>query len=115
MKTQVSSTDDGRVGVVAIEGEIDFSVLPEVRSALDEAVSMNIDCLLVDLSDVSFIASDGLGLLIEAHKQADRGGRRFELIHPQPHILGILRKTQLTKLFHVHETVEEAVREGRAD
>jgi len=113
MNAQVKQLADGKVGLVAIEGEIDFSVLPEMRKALDEANAFGPSCLLVDLTNVSFIASDGLGVLIEAHRKADEGGQRFDLIHPQPHILGILRKTQLTKLFHVYESVDDALAGNR--
>ena len=112
MNAQVKTLADGKVGLVALEGEIDFSVLSDVRKAIDEASVSNPSWLLVDLSEVSFIASDGLGVLIEAHRKADDDGRKLDLIHPQPHIFGMLRKTQLTKLFQVYENVDQAL-EGR--
>jgi len=109
MNTQVRQLADGKVGVVAVEGEIDFSVLPQMREALDEANAFEPTSLLVDLTNVTFIASDGLGVLIEAHRRADDVGRKFDLVHPQPHILGILRQTQLTKLFRVFESIDDAM------
>jgi len=109
MNAEVSQLADGKVGVVSVEGEIDFSVLPRMREVLDEAHALDPSCVLVDLTRVTFIASDGLGVLIEAHRRADEEGRKFDLVHPQPHILGMLRKTQLTKLFRVFETVEDAI------
>jgi anti-sigma B factor antagonist len=109
MNTQVKTLAGG-VRVVCITGEIDFSAIPEVRRAVEEAVATNPKRLLVDLSGVSFIASDGLGVLIEARHKADADGRKIDLIHPQPHILGLLRKTQLTRLFEIYETAEEAIK-----
>ncbi len=110
MNAKVSRLADGRVGVVTIAGEIDFSVIPDVRLAFEQALTGRPACLLVDLSDVSFIASDGLGVLIEAQRHADADGRKFQLIHPQPHILGLLRKTQLTRLFKINETLDDALK-----
>ena len=110
MNAKVTRLADGQVGVVTIAGEIDFSVLPDVRQAFVEALGGGSPCLVVDLSDVSFIASDGLGVLIEAQHQADAAGRTLQLVHPQPHILGLLRKTQLTRLFHIHETLDDALK-----
>jgi anti-sigma B factor antagonist len=69
--------------------------------------------VLVDLSEVSFIASDGLGALIQAHTDAEEAGKAFELIHPQPHIVGLLRKTQLTRLFKIYPSVDEALAAGQ--
>jgi len=109
MNAHVETLADGKVGLVALQGEIDFSVLPDVRKAIDEASVSNPLWLLIDLSEVSFIASDGLGVLIEAHRKADSDGRKLNLIHPQPHIFGLLRKTQLTKLFHVYENIDQAI------
>jgi len=109
MNAEVKKLADGKVGVVAVEGEIDFSVLPRMREAIEEAHGFDPKCLLIDLTNVTFIASDGLGLFIEAHRQADSEGRKFDLVHPQPHILGMLRKTQLTKLFHVYESIDAAI------
>ncbi len=109
MNAEVRKLADGKVSVVAVEGEIDFSVLPQMREAIEEAHGFGLGQLLIDLTNVTFIASDGLGLLIEAHRRAEDEGNRLDLVHPQPHILGILRKTQLTKLFHVYESIEEAI------
>ena len=65
--------------------------------------------VFVDLSEVTFIASDGLGVLIMSHTEARDAGKVFDLIHPQPHIVGLLRKTQLTRLFKIYPSVDEAL------
>lgn len=109
MNAEVKTIAEGRVRLVSFEGEMDFSVLGEVRDAIEKGFATKPCCLLVDLSEVPFIASDGLGVLIEAQRKADSDGRRLELVHPQPHILGLLRKTQLTRLFEVHESVDDAL------
>jgi anti-sigma B factor antagonist len=109
MNAQVKTLVKDKVAVVSFEGDIDFSVLVEMHKAIDEALASKLPWVLVDLSAVTFIASDGLGVLIEAHRKTSGEGRKIDLIHPQPHILGMLRKTQLTRLFHVYETVEAAL------
>ena len=109
MKAEVKTLADGKVGLVAFAGEIDFSVLVEMRTALDEAMVMSTSSLLVDLSLVTFIASDGLGVLIDVQRKAEGDGRTFDLVHPQPHILGMLRKTQLTRLFKIFDSVDDAL------
>jgi anti-sigma B factor antagonist len=109
MNAQVGILADGKAGVVVLEGEVDFSVLDQMRKAIGDASASNPSWLFVDLSAVSFIASDGLGVLIESRRNAQKAGQRLDLIHPQPHILGMLRKTQLTKLFQIHASLEAAL------
>ena len=110
MKPQVTMVGDGKAGLVTLEGEIDFSIVPEMREAIDEAIASGPERLLIDLSAVLFIASDGLGVLIVALRNADAAGRKMDLIKPQGHILDLLKTTQLTKLFHIHDNVDEAIR-----
>ena len=92
--------------MVSLSGEIGFSEVEELERGLHEALDAE-GAVLVDLGGVSFIASDGLGALIRTRTQAK--GRKFLLIHPQPHILDILRKTQLTRFFTVCDTLDEGL------
>ena len=55
---------DGSTAIVAAKGEIDLSNVGELRTAVTEAAE---DCerLRLDLSDIEFIDSTGLGGLLE--------------------------------------------------
>ena len=94
--------------MVSLSGEIGFSEVEELERGLHEALDAE-GAVLVDLGGVSFIASDGLGALIRTHTLTQAQGRKLILIHPQPHVLDILRKTQLTKLFTVCDTLDEGL------
>ena len=113
MKTALQTLADGKIGVITLEGDVDFSVLADMRGVIEQAWTLGPSCLLVDLSEVTFVASDGLGVLIEAQRKAEAQGRRLDLVHPQQHILNILEKTQLTHLFHIYDSVQDAL-ESRA-
>jgi anti-anti-sigma factor len=110
MKIQVTTIAEGRMGLVKLEGEIDFSVVTEMRQAIDEGFSIGNDHVLIDLSSLQFIASDGLGVLIDAQRNAEANGRTLDLIKPQGHIYQLLETTQLTKLFHLHDNIEDAIK-----
>jgi anti-sigma B factor antagonist len=109
MNAQIRKLADGKVGLVLLQGEIDFSVVGEMRAALDECLAHDSSCYMVDLSQVEFLASDGLGVLVEAHQRAIEGGKTLDLVHPHPHVLGLLKETQLTKVFAIYESVDEAI------
>ncbi|MBV9417353.1 MAG: STAS domain-containing protein [Solirubrobacterales bacterium] len=68
--------------VIAPEGELDIARVGDFRAALSNAASEDETAVVVDLSDVSFIDSSGLGALVELHDRLRRDGRRLAVIAP---------------------------------
>jgi len=60
----ITATRDGRTAIVAAAGEIDLSNAGELRSAVTAAAE-DCDRLRLDLSEIEFIDSTGLGGLLE--------------------------------------------------
>jgi len=60
----ISVSRDGATVIVTAAGEIDLSTVGELRTAVTEAAT-DCDRLRLDLSDVEFIDSTGLGGLLE--------------------------------------------------
>ncbi|HEY1406806.1 MAG TPA: STAS domain-containing protein, partial [Spirochaetota bacterium] len=64
--------------ILTIEGSISDDYLREVRNAFDHAISGEKD-LIVDLSEVTFISSSGLGLLFNSNTRLKTKGLRIVL------------------------------------
>lgn len=65
-----------RACVVRLQGDIDMSVVPELRGSLDEALSQGCDNVVLDLSEVVYADSSALGLLVWLdHRLRPSGGR----------------------------------------
>jgi anti-sigma B factor antagonist len=69
--------------VIASEGEIDVSTVGAFRNALSEAARAGADRLVIDLSEVTFIDSSGLGALVEAHNRLRRDHRQLVVVAPR--------------------------------
>lgn len=54
----------------------------DFRGALWEAARESVGSIVVDLSQVTFIDSSGLGALVELHNRLQRTGRRLALVAP---------------------------------
>ncbi|WP_435123565.1 STAS domain-containing protein [Micromonospora tulbaghiae] len=80
-----------------------------VRRALDER-SHRDDMELVDLSGLEVIDSAGLSLLVRAHQDARRDGRRLCLLSPSRFVLTVLHTMRLDGVF----TVVDAASRRRA-
>lgn len=102
------SERDGRF-VLRVGGEIDVATAPRLREQLIAMVNEQRYQLIVDLSDVDFIDSTGLGVLIGALKRVRSHDGDLQLICGDPRIVKVFEITGLDQIFVMHETVEAAV------
>jgi anti-anti-sigma factor len=64
MTVQVSREGDSRACVVTLDGEIDLSVVPEVREELEAVIGAGCSEVVLDLTGVTYADSTALGLLV---------------------------------------------------
>jgi anti-sigma B factor antagonist len=79
-------------------GDIDAYTAPRLRSQLHAAIRSGARVVVVDLADVTFIDSAGLGALVGAHRRMLEADGRLRLVRP-PHLVG--RAFELTGLDEV--------------
>jgi anti-sigma B factor antagonist len=94
--------------VVHLAGELDLYNAHEVREALIACTDESPKRLVVDLTDVKFIDSTALGVLIEARtRMANR--KSFLLASPGLETRRALEISGLDKHFAVHESLDDAL------
>ena len=98
------------VCVVKLAGELDLYNAQQVRDALTEACSDSPQRVIVDLSEVEFIDSTALGILIEARTRMDNH-RAFLLAAPGLETRRALEISGLDRHFSVHDSVSDALLE----
>ena len=81
---------DGDVLTVALHGEVDVLNVEQVRAALGEALAQRPGRIEVDLADLSFIDSTGLGALIFGFQRSRDAGIGFGLARPTAGVHQIL-------------------------
>ena len=99
----------GGVAVVRLVGRLDLPVAPAVKDRLAQAVADGSPRLVVDLGEVSFVDSSGLGALIGGLKAARLRGGDLRIARPADQARLILGLTTLDRVLQVHGTVEEAL------
>ena len=98
---------DGAV-VVSLAGELDLYNADQVREALLECCEEGPERLVVDLSEVRFIDSTALGVLIEARSRLENR-RAFLLAAPGLETRRALEVSGLDRHFSVHDSRDEAL------
>lgn len=99
----------GGARVVKLGGELDLYNAPQIRDALSQACSDSPERVVVDLSEVEFVDSTALGVLIEARTRLDNR-RAFLLAAPGLETRRALEISGLDRHFTVHESVSDALK-----
>lgn len=106
--TLVTREIDGKT-VVAVGGEIDVYTAPKLRDKITELVGAGVYDLVIDLADVEFLDSTGLGVLVGGLKKVRAHDGSLALVCNQDRLLKIFRITGLAKVFTIHEDQSSAL------
>jgi anti-sigma B factor antagonist len=97
---ELSHREDGRGRqVVAVKGEIDVATSPALRDDLYAIIDGGAREVVVDLSELGFIDSSGLGVLVAALKHMRERDGQLVLAGLQQPALRVFEITDLTTLF----------------
>lgn len=97
------------VPVLAVAGEIDVYTAPQLRERLVGLAEPGDGDAVVDLSEVTFVDSTGLGVLVGGLKRFREAGHDMALVVTQPQILKVFEITGLTSVFSIHPSASDAV------
>jgi anti-sigma B factor antagonist len=101
----------GDVTIVDFQGRLAVGVgdtiLPRV---IDEILDEGSKKILLNLSDMDYIDSNGLGELVQSLKTAKRSNASLRLLKPQDRVAKTLRLTNLLPMFSVYDSEDEALR-----
>ncbi len=100
---------EGEVTVVQPSGEVDVFTAPLLREFLLELLDGGMRKLVVDLSEVSFLDSTGLAVLVGVWQRLRNHEGSFALAAANARVAQVLRTTRLDRSLRLHGTVAEAV------
>jgi anti-sigma B factor antagonist len=95
--------------VLPLEGEIDLHVSPRVSAALGAMIAQKPPRLVVDLSNVTYIDSSGLAVLIEGMQNVEAYGGKFILAGIQENVKPIFEIARLDQVFLIFPHVDAAL------
>ncbi|HUP68938.1 MAG TPA: STAS domain-containing protein [Acidimicrobiales bacterium] len=108
---KVEAEVKGAQAVVTVAGEIDAATAPILKQRLLALVDTGVERVVVDLREVTFIESVGLGTLVAARKRLAAGDRNLCLVigDDQVKIRAPFEITRLDDVFPIHPTLEAAI------
>lgn len=114
MTLTVTGAEHGEWIVLQVAGELDLTTSPVLRRRVHDAVADGRHCLVLDLSQVHFCDSSGVGVLVAARRLLRSCHGRLRLILARPgaaegsHVSRVLTALGLRRLFDVHPDLGSA-------
>ncbi|MBT1634688.1 STAS domain-containing protein [Clavibacter tessellarius] len=109
--TTATARREDDVTVVAATGMLNMASAPELREAVHDAIADGASRIVVDLAEVDFIDSSGLGALIAGLKSARDAGGDLRLSAPGPQVAMVLQLSNLDRVLVSSPTAEAAYRD----
>ena len=97
MKIDINK-NDSEIIITPI-GRLDSTTCDEFSDFLNESITEDINKIVIDFSNVDFISSKGLRVLVSLYKNLN--GRKLELTNPNVSVLEVLRLSGLLKVIDV--------------
>jgi len=95
--------------VVAVTGEVDMLTSPALREQL-RAPEAQAETVVLDLREVTFMDSSGLGAIVNQHKRAREHGFRFAVaVGDAAGVERILALAQLTQVLEIVQSPADAL------
>ncbi|MFF8402656.1 STAS domain-containing protein [Streptomyces sp. NPDC014846] len=111
---KVTGIEQGEWAVLRVSGELDLMTSPVLRQHVHDVVAEGSHDLVLDLSDVFFCDSSGVGVLVAARRLLRSCQGRLRLILPDrgaddgSHVNRVLGALGVRRLFDVHPDLDSA-------
>ena len=112
LQARVRSADGG-VAVIGLTGDVTAACETELMDAYREAGRAEVRGIVLDFTDLDYMNSSGIGLLVTLLVRAKREGRQISAYGLSDHYRQIFELTRLDEVISVHDNAEEAVAAAR--
>jgi serine/threonine-protein kinase RsbW len=109
MKMTILERDDDITHII-LTGRLDTTGTNQINEMFTEATSARKRPAMVDLSEIEFLSSTGIGLLFANGKKLMRAGCQMVLVNPQELVAKVLRTSRTEAVMPVARDLGEAVR-----
>lgn len=104
---QISSKIEKQWTVVSVSGRVDGHTAPDFETACRDFVEKGTRFLAVDFSDVPYISSAGLRVLLSTLKLIGKSAGKMVLVNPKDNVREVLEISGFANLFTILESAEK--------
>jgi len=104
---QIATTPGSDRYVITVSGEVDLATSPDLDAAIIAGLDSGAGSLVVDLTDVSFMDSSGLGVIVRGLKRCREADKDLDLVITNERVLKVFGITGLDQVIPIHDSLED--------
>jgi len=108
MEFTYSSAKKGNCTVVTLGGALDAKSAPSLSKKLEDELQKKPSVVIISMKHVDYIASAGMGALINCNEKLSREKKDLRLCELSPKVEKIITMLGFTNFFAIYQTVDDA-------
>lgn len=106
---KINTLSDGDIQILDLDGFMDMREVPKFEQAVDALIKAGRCRIVLDLADLEYISSAGLGTIIGSIREVRRQGGDIKVGGCSAPVLDILKTFGFTQVFETFASRREAV------
>ncbi len=106
---EIAFRDVGEHKIIEVSGEVDLYNVSELKKALFSITDGNHYSIIVDMKNVNYMDSSGIGALVAGQKKMRAHNGRFALMNIHEDVLNILKLATLDRFFKIYDSEDDIV------
>lgn len=95
--------------IMRLSGELDVHTAEIFKASADEFLDKGYSNVILNLEEVSFIDSSGLGAILGRYKRISSNDGRMVIVKPKPHVRQVLELSGLRKIIPIYYSEKTAL------
>jgi stage II sporulation protein AA (anti-sigma F factor antagonist) len=109
---EISAKITGNVLICCVKGELDHHTADEFRNYIDYNLDNNpVKHLIIDVSELSFMDSSGIGVLLGRYKKVNGLGGKMAVVNENKQISRIFEVSGIYDIISAYSSVQQALKE----
>ncbi len=107
---QIRHVGPNHVLLIELSGQLDSIGCDDLNELVERSISDDVKHLIIDCQGLSYISSNGLGMLVQLHTTMKKRGGEARIAGVQGMIAEVIQMVMLDKVLHLYPSAEEAIR-----
>jgi len=104
---QIFQTSNPDRHVITVSGEVDLASSPQLDDAIISTLDSGAKAVAIDLTDVTFMDSSGLGVIVRGLKRCREAEIDLDLVITNERVLKVFGITGLDQVIPIHSSISD--------
>jgi anti-anti-sigma factor len=104
---EIHFEDQGPIKIVELDGDLDGNTAPQLQDVIEQKVTEESRCLIIDMKKCGFVSSAGLRVLLISAKLMRNNEGMVSLTGLSEEVKDVMEMTGFEPYFEYHDSVDE--------